>query len=146
MRFFTVYGDYGRPDMAYFSFTKAILEGQEIKVFNQGKLRRDFTHIDDVVAGIQAVTDMPPSNLEVPHRLYNLGNHRSEELLRFIEVLEAACGREAKKIFTDMQPGDVLETYADITESQRDFGFDPKITIDEGLPRFVAWYREFYGL
>ncbi len=145
LRFFTVYGPWGRPDMAYFSFTKAIFEDREIQVFNQGNLSRDFTYIDDIIAGILALLDRPPSG-EVPHRLYNLGNNRSETLMHFIEVLESACGREARKVFTEMQPGDVVATYADIETSRRDFGFDPRVSIEEGLPKFVAWYREFYGL
>ena len=148
LRFFTVYGPFGRPDMAYFSFTKAILEDREIKVFNHGKMRRDFTHIDDVVAGVLAALERPPATdaASPPHKIYNLGNNRAETLMPFIEVLEAACGREAKKVFVEMQPGDVVETYADIEESCRDLGYQPKITIEEGLPRFVAWYRDFYKI
>ncbi len=148
LRFFTVYGPWGRPDMAYFSFTKAILEGREIRVFNHGKMRRDFTDIDDVIPGIVAAVDRPPAPREgrPPHRLYNLGNHRPEGLLHFIEVLERACGRKAKKRLVEMQPGEVQETYADIEESRRDLGFDPKTRIDEGLPKFVRWYRDHYGV
>ena len=148
LRFFTVYGPLGRPDMAYYLFTKAILEGQPIRVFNKGEMRRDFTYIDDIVAGVLAALDRPPEAAggRPPHRLYNLGNHRSEDLMRFIEVLEQACGREAQKEFAAMQPGDVKETYADIAPARRDLGFDPKTTIDDGLPRFVAWYRERYGV
>ncbi len=148
LRFFTVYGPLGRPDMAYYLFTKAILEGQPIRVFNKGEMRRDFTYIDDIVAGVLAALDHPPEAAEgqPPHRLYNLGNHRSEDLMRFIAVLEQACGREAQKELAAMQPGDVKETYADIAPARRDLGFDPKTTIDEGLPRFVAWYRKHYGV
>ena len=148
LRFFTVYGTWGRPDMAYFSFTKAILEGRELKVFNHGKMRRDFTHIDDVVAGILAVLERPPvaDAAQPPHKVYNLGNNRAETLMHFLEVLEQACGREAKKVFVEMQPGDVVETYADIAESQKDLGYQPSISIEEGLPRFVAWYRDFYKI
>ncbi len=148
LRFFTVYGPWGRPDMAYFSFTKAILEGREIRVFNHGKMRRDFTDIGDIVPGILAAVDRPPAPRQdrPPHRLYNLGNHRPESLLHFIEVLERACGRKAKKRLVEMQPGEVLETYADIEDSRRDLGFDPKTRIDEGLPKFVRWYRDHYGV
>ncbi len=148
LRFFTVYGPLGRPDMAYYLFTKAILEGQPIRVFNKGEMRRDFTYIDDVVTGVLAALDCPPEppGDQPPHRLYNLGNNRSEDLMRFIAVLEQACGREAQKEFAAMQPGDVKETYADIAPARRDLGFDPKTTIDDGLPRFVAWYRDHYGV
>ncbi|MEM7169081.1 MAG: SDR family NAD(P)-dependent oxidoreductase [Pseudomonadota bacterium] len=148
LRFFTVYGPWGRPDMAYFSFTKDIFEGRQIRVFNHGDMRRDFTYIDDIVAGIQAVMKRPPVATEgqVPHNIYNLGNHRSETLGHFIEVLEGACGREAVKKYEPMQLGDVHETYADIDSSRRDFGFEPKISIEEGLPRFVDWYKGHYGV
>jgi UDP-glucuronate 4-epimerase len=150
LRFFTVYGPYGRPDMAYFSFTKAILEGRPIEVFNQGEMRRDFTYIDDVVAGVLAAIDRPPgdpgSGTGRPHRLYNLGNHRSEDLGRFIDVIEAACGRAAIREMREMQPGDVEATYADITESARDLGFQPTTSIDVGIPRFVDWFRRHYNV
>jgi UDP-glucuronate 4-epimerase len=147
LRFFTVYGPWGRPDMAYFGFTKAMLDDKEIKVFNHGDMRRDFTYIDDIVAGLLSAVDRPPAPGvgRPPHRIFNLGNHRTESLLRFIEVLEAACGRKARKVMVEMQPGEVLETYADIEASRRELGFDPKTTIDEGLPKFVQWYREYYG-
>jgi UDP-glucuronate 4-epimerase len=144
LRFFTVYGPWGRPDMAYYSFTRAILEGRPIRVFNQGRLRRDFTWIEDIVAGVLAALDRVPE--APPQRLYNLGNNQPVELGRFIAVLEEACGREAVKHYEDMQPGDVVETYADITESTRDLGFRPATPIEEGLPRFVAWYRDYHGL
>ena len=145
LRFFTVYGPWGRPDMSAYLFTKAIFEGEPIHVFNQGDMRRDFTYIDDIVAGVLAALDHPPGDDGTPpHRLYNLGNHRSEDLMHFIAVIEAACGREAVKVFDDMQPGDVKETYADIEASRRDLGFEPKTTIEEGLPRFVEWYREYH--
>ncbi len=148
LRFFTVYGPWGRPDMAYFSFTKNIFEGREIKVFNHGDMRRDFTYIDDIIAGITAVMAKPPVAEEgrPPHNIYNLGNHKSETLGHFISVLEQACGRDAVKIMAPMQLGDVHETYADIGASQRDFGFEPKTAIEEGLPRFVKWYRAHYGV
>ncbi len=148
LRFFTVYGPWGRPDMSAYIFTKAIFEGQPIQVFNQGRMRRDFTYIDDIVAGVLAALDRPPPDADSapPHRIYNLGNHRSEDLMRFIGLLEQACGREANKVFTEMQPGDVPETYADIEAARRDLGFEPATSIDEGLPRFVAWYRDYHGL
>ena len=144
LRFFTVYGPYGRPDMAYYGFARAILEGRPIEVYNHGRMKRDFTWIDDIVAGVLAALDRPPE--AGTHRLYNLGNNRTETLMRFIEVLEKACGAKAERIFTDMKPGDVVETYADIEASRRDLGFDPKTTIDDGLPRFVDWLRDYRGL
>ena len=148
LRFFTVYGPWGRPDMAAWIFTKAILAGRPIQVFNHGDMRRDFTFIDDIVTGVVACLDRPPtaSGDEPPYRLYNIGNHRSEELKRFIAVLEQALGRKAIVEFAPLQPGDVPATYADITETQRDLGFAPTTPIDEGLPRFVAWYRAFHRL
>ena len=149
LRFFTVYGPWGRPDMAYWSFTERLLRGDPIRVFNAGEMKRDFTYIDDIVAGVLAALDHPPGDPgppERPHRLYNLGNHRSEDLLHFIAVLEAATGRAADKRFEQMQPGDVKETYADIEASTRDLGFRPTTTIEEGLPRFVDWYRRYHGV
>ena len=146
LRFFTVYGPWGRPDMSPYIFTKAILEGRPIRIFNDGDMRRDFTYIDDIVAGTRAALERTPEAVDggPPHRVYNLGNHRAEELMRFIEVLEQACGREAIKEFAEMQPGDVKETYADIEASRRDLGFEPTTSIEEGLPRFVKWYREYH--
>jgi UDP-glucuronate 4-epimerase len=148
LRFFTVYGPWGRPDMSAYLFTKAILAGEPIPVFNNGNMRRDFTYIDDIVAGVLAALDRPPAagGGEPPHRLYNLGNHRSEPLMRFIEVIERACGRKAAIEFKPMQPGDVPETYADIEDSRRDLNFLPHTTIDEGVPRFVSWFRDYHGL
>jgi UDP-glucuronate 4-epimerase len=148
LRFFTVYGPWGRPDMATFIFTKAIFEGTPLKVFNFGKMRRDFTYIDDVIAGTLAAMEAPPGREEGrrPHNIYNLGNHRSEDLERFIAILEQACGRKAIKEYLPMQPGDVDQTYADITSAGADLGFAPKMTIEEGLPKFVAWYRDYYGV
>ena len=146
LRFFTVYGPWGRPDMSAYLFTKAIFEGEPISVFNQGDMRRDFTYIDDIVAGVLAALDRPPADDggNPPHRLYNLGNHRSEDLMRFIALLEQACGREAVKEFEGMQPGDVTKTYADIEASRRDLDFEPRTSIDEGLPEFVAWFRAYH--
>ncbi|RDD60959.1 NAD-dependent epimerase/dehydratase family protein [Ferruginivarius sediminum] len=148
LRFFTVYGPWGRPDMAYFSFTKAILEGTPIQVFNSGEMKRDFTYIDDIVEGVLAAAGRPPKPDDAgrAHRIYNLGNHRAEPLPRFIEVIEKACRREARKELVEMQPGDVKETYADIEASRRDLDFDPRTPIDEGIPRFVAWFRDYYGV
>ena len=153
LRFFTVYGPWGRPDMAMWLFTKAILEGRPIDVFGEGNMRRDFTYIDDIVTGVVAALDNPPPDdgdekaggSRSPHRLYNIGNNRSEELTRMIALIEQACGREAEKVLRPMQPGDVRDTYADISAIRRDLGFEPTIAIDEGVPRFVAWYRDYHG-
>lgn len=154
LRFFTVYGPWGRPDMAPWLFTEAILSGSPIKVFNDGKMRRDFTYIDDIVAGVIGTLDLPPiedGNLKPggsnsPHAIYNIGNNQSEELSRFIAVIEAACGREAEKIMLPMQPGDVPVTYADIDDIVRDIGYAPATTIDVGLPAFVEWFRAYKGV
>lgn len=143
LRFFTVYGPWGRPDMAAFLFTRAILAGEPIRVFNNGEMWRDFTYVDDIVAGVLAAVARKPSTTP-PHAIYNLGNHRSEKLTDFIAVLEKALGRPAQVRFEPMQPGDVARTYADIEASRRDLGFDPKTPIGEGIPRFVAWYRDHY--
>ncbi|MDX1423625.1 MAG: NAD-dependent epimerase/dehydratase family protein [Kiloniellales bacterium] len=145
LRFFTVYGPWGRPDMAAYIFTKAIFEGRPIQVFNKGDMKRDFTYIDDIVDGTVAALAKALSTYErTRHKIYNLGNHKSEELSYFIEILESACGREAVKEYVGMQPGDVKASYADIDESKRDLGFEPRVTIEEGLPRFVEWYRKFH--
>ena len=143
LRFFTVYGPWGRPDMALFIFTRAILAGKPIRVFNNGEMWRDFTFIDDVVNGVVRALDRPPAG-SPPHTLYNLGNHRSEKLTDFIAVLEEALGRKAEVRLEPMQPGDVPATYADIEESRRDLGFEPTTSIRDGIPRFVQWYREHY--
>jgi len=143
LRFFTVYGPWGRPDMAAYLFTSAILAEQPIKVFNEGRMARDFTYIDDIVAGTVAAYDRPPAD-GVPHRIYNLGNHRPEQLLDFIGVLERLLGRTATKQFLPLQPGDVPESFADIEASRRDLGFDPRTTIEVGLARFVEWYRQYH--
>lgn len=147
LRFFTVYGPWGRPDMAAYIFTRSILEGRPIPVFNHGQMRRDFTYIDDIVSGVIAACHRPPKadgEGMVSHRLYNLGNSRSEKLEHFIAVLEEACGQKAIKDYQTMQPGDVVETAADIERSQIELGFSPTTTIEEGLPRFVAWYRDYH--
>ena len=134
--------------MALFIFTRAILSGMPIEVYNYGKMKRDFTYIDDIVQGVIACLDAPAGLIDgvMPHRVYNIGNHRSEKLMDFIAVLEQALGRKAEIDFQPMQPGDVVETYADIDATRRDFGFEPTTGITEGVPRFVAWYREFYGV
>lgn len=148
LRYFTVYGPWGRPDMALWIFTKAILAGEPIPVFNKGDMRRDFTYIDDIVDGtIQALDNAPPDDgVKVPHRVYNIGNHRTEELMRLIEVLEQAIGKKADINFLPMQPGDVPATYADIDAIQRDLGFQPHTSIDVGVPAFVEWYRGYHGI
>ena len=148
LRFFTVYGPWGRPDMAYFVFTRAILEGRPITLFNRGRMKRDFTCIDEVVPAVLSVLDAPPAGdgSAVPHRLYNVGNNRPERLTDFVAVLERAIGRKAVIEHAPMQPGDVEETWADIAALQRVHGFAPSTTIAEGIPRFVAWYREHYGV
>ncbi len=147
LRFFTVYGPWGRPDMSIYIFTRKIIAGEPIPVFNNGEMRRDFTYIDDIVSGVVAALDNPPARggEDAPHRVYNLGNNNSEQLMRFIGVIEEALGEKAEIDFQPMQPGDVPATYADISASQRDLGFDPKTPIDEGVPNFVAWYRSFHG-
>ncbi len=147
LRFFTVYGPWGRPDMALFIFTRKILAGEPIPVFNYGDLRRDFTFVADIVAGLIACLDRPPADdgSTAPCRVYNLGNHRSEPLMEFIGLIERELGVTANIDMLPMQPGDVKETFADIAASQRDFGFQPTTTIAEGIPRFIAWYREYYG-
>jgi UDP-glucuronate 4-epimerase len=147
LRFFTVYGPWGRPDMAAMIFIRAILAGKSIPVFNNGDMRRDFTYIDDIVAGVMACLDKPPfaANGRPPWRVYNIGNNQSEPLMRFISVLEEALGNKADIDFQPLQTGDVPETSADITETQRDLGYEPKTTIDVGLPKLVAWYRDYYG-
>ncbi|HMS83381.1 MAG TPA: NAD-dependent epimerase [Nitrospira sp.] len=159
LRFFTVYGPWGRPDMALFIFTKAILEGKPIEVFNQGKMKRDFTYVDDIIEGIIRTLDRPatanpswsgdqpdPGTSSAPARIYNIGNHQPVELLHFIEVLEKALGKKAEKNLLPIQPGDVPATYADIDDLTKDVGFRPSTSIEVGIPRFVKWYREFYGV
>jgi UDP-glucuronate 4-epimerase len=145
LRFFTVYGPWGRPDMAAMIFTRAILAGEPIDVYNHGDMSRDFTYIDDIVSGVVAIADrLPAPEGGVQHRVYNIGNHRPEPLLRFIEVLADALGRKPRMNLMPMQPGDVQATYADIEAIERDYGWRPTTTIDEGLPKLVAWYRQYY--
>lgn len=159
LRFFTVYGPWGRPDMAPFLFTKAILEGLPIEVFNEGRMQRDFTYVDDIVEGVVRVmarvpvpnpdwnSDVPEADTSsAPYRLYNIGNHQPVELMHFIRVVEQCTGRKAQMNMRPAQPGDVMTTYADVTALTRDTGFCPTTTIEEGLERFVAWYRDYYAV
>ena len=143
LRFFTVYGPWGRPDMAYFSFTKAILAGQPIDVFNHGKMRRDFTYIDDIAEGVVRVLDRRAEG-EPPHVLYNIGNHQPVELMEFIDILERELGRKALRNFLPMQDGDVPQTYADTAALREAVGFAPATPLAEGIRRFAVWYRDFY--
>jgi UDP-glucuronate 4-epimerase len=143
LRFFTVYGPWGRPDMAPILFAKAIAADEPIKVFNHGEMWRDFTYIDDIVAGVIRALDRPASGVP-PHALYNLGNHKSEKLTDFIAEIEKALGKKARMTMAPMQPGDVPSTYADIEASTRDLGFTPTTPISDGIPKFVAWFRDYY--
>jgi UDP-glucuronate 4-epimerase len=145
LRFFTVYGPWGRPDMAYYTFTKNILADKAITVFNQGKMRRDFTYIDDIVRGVLAALDKPATG-KPPYALYNLGNSKAENLMDFIGTLEQVLGKKAQYDFEDMQPGDVLETFADIGASTKDLGYRPTTSIAEGIPKFVEWFKKFHGV
>lgn len=144
LRFFTVYGPWGRPDMAYYSFADAIHAGRPITLFNHGKMRRDFTYIDDIVTGVIAALDRPPADAggAAPHRVLNLGNHEPVELERFVAVLEDAMGRKAEKRYAEIQPGDVEETFADIGATTAALDWRPTTSIEAGLPKFVAWYRD----
>ena len=154
LRFFTVYGSWGRPDMAYFKFVKAIEEGKPIDVYNFGEMQRDFTYIDDIVEGIVRVMYKPPSYRDIsnseathkpPYKLYNIGNNKPVALRTFIEVIEKALGKEAKKNYLPMQPGDVPITYADVENLMQDVGFRPSTSIEDGIAQFVQWYREYYS-
>jgi UDP-glucuronate 4-epimerase len=158
LRFFTVYGPWGRPDMALFTFTRKILAGEPIDVFNNGHHARDFTYIDDIVEGVMRTADKiaapnpdwngatpDPATSTAPYRLYNIGNNNPVALMDFIATIEKALGREAKKVFLPLQPGDVAETYADVDDLVRDVGFKPATPLDEGVARFVSWYRSYYG-
>ena len=148
LRFFTVYGPWGRPDMSPFIFVKSILENRSIKIFNNGLIRRDFTYIDDIVEGIHSVIQRPfiCNSEDITHRLYNLGNTKSIPLLHFIEVIEASLEKKAVKKYLPMQLGDVVETCADIEASRRDLEYDPKVSIEEGIPKFIDWFKLYYGL
>ena len=152
LRFFTVYGPWGRPDMAMWIFTKALYAGEPLPLYNGGEMRRDFTYIDDIVSGVIACLDSPPADdgamkaggSHSPHALYNIGNSRSEDLMRVVELLEQATGRKALLDPKPMQPGDVKDTFADISAIERDHGFKPATTLDDGVPRFVDWYRDYH--
>ena len=157
LRFFTVYGPWGRPDMALFKFTQAIMAGKSIEVYNDGRMQRDFTYIDDIVKGVVRILDRPaaadpawsgdrpdPGRSNAPYRVYNIGNHQPVDLLQFIEVLEKTLGRAAKKKFLPLQPGDVTVTFADVKDLAEAVGFTPATPIEVGIPRFVGWYRDFY--
>ncbi len=151
LRFFTVYGSWGRPDMAYFKFTQAILAGQPIDVYNYGKMQRDFTYIDDIVEGIVRVIDKLPqasesdsTSTKAPYKIYNIGNNQPVELLHFIQVLEDCLGIKAEKNLLPMQPGDVPRTYADVDDLVKDVGFRPSTSIEVGLEKFIAWYTSYY--
>lgn len=159
LRFFTVYGPWGRPDMAMFLFTEAILKDEPIKVFNHGNMRRDFTYIDDIVEGITRVIDSPakpnpewssdtpdPATSQAPYRVYNIGNDNPVELMYLIETIEKELGKTAKKNFMDMQPGDVPASWADVDALHRDVGFRPNTSIEEGVAQFIAWYKEYYAI
>lgn len=146
LRFFTVYGPWGRPDMAYFKFTNKIVRGEPIQIYNHGDMLRDFTYVDDIVRGVENMLCNPPKVNEFGDRykVYNIGNNKPEKLMDFIETLEKAIGREAKKEYLPMQPGDVYQTYADVTDLIRDFDFKPSTSIAEGLGRFAEWYKDYY--
>ena len=154
LRFFTVYGPWGRPDMAMWIFTKALFAGEPLPLYNGGEMRRDFTYIDDIVRGVVSCLDSPPvddgsvkaGGSTAPHAVYNIGNSRSEDLMQVVTLLEEATGRKALLDPRPMQAGDVKETYADISAIERDHGFAPRTSIDEGVPRFVDWYREYHKL
>ena len=159
LRFFTVYGPWGRPDMALFLFTKAILDGNPIQVFNHGKMKRDFTYIDDIVEGVFRIINKvaepnpewdgnqpDPGTSYCPYRIFNIGNHRQVDLLRYIEVLEDCLDKKAEKNFLPLQKGDVPESFADVTDLAQTTGFTPTIQVEEGIPRFVEWYRSYYGI
>lgn len=146
LRFFTVYGPWGRPDMAYFKFTNKIVRGEPIQIYNHGDMLRDFTYVDDIVRGVENMLCNPSKANEFGDRykVYNIGNNKPEKLMDFIETLEKAIGREAKKEYLPMQPGDVYQTYADVTDLIRDFDFKPSTPISEGLGRFAEWYKDYY--
>lgn len=146
LRFFTVYGPMGRPDMAYFKFAKKIMADEPIQIYNNGDMLRDFTYIDDIITGVENILCNPPSTDEngAAYKIYNIGNNKPEKLMDYIAVLEKCLGKEAKKEFLPMQPGDVYETYADVTDLMRDYGFKPSTTIEEGLSKFAEWFKNYY--
>ena len=147
LRFFTVYGPMGRPDMAYFKFAKKIMNGEPIQIYNNGDMYRDFTYVDDIVKGIENLLCNPPTEDAngVLYKIYNIGNNKPEKLMDYIATLEKCLGREAKKEYLPMQPGDVYQTYADVTDLMEDFGFKPSTTIEEGLSKFAEWFKEYYN-
>jgi UDP-glucuronate 4-epimerase len=157
LRFFTVYGPWGRPDMALFLFTKAIINDEPVKIFNYGNMSRDFTYIDDIIEGVVRVIDKPPltsahtkpdpssSNI-APYKIYNIGNSNPVKLMDYIEGIENALGKKAKKEFLPMQPGDVPNTYADVSDLVRDIGYKPSTKVEDGIKKFIKWYKEFYGV
>ena len=157
LRFFTVYGPWGRPDMALFLFTKAMLAGEPIEIFNHGKMVRDFTYIDDIVEGVVRVIDQPPkgnpqwdgahpdpSTSPAPYKVYNIGNNNPVALMDFIQAIETSLGIEAKKIYKDIQPGDVPSTYANVQDLEDDLGYKPATEVREGIDRFIKWYRDYF--
>lgn len=146
LRFFTVYGPMGRPDMAYFKFAKKIMADEPIQIYNNGDMLRDFTYIDDIITGVENILCNPPCEDEngAAYKIYNIGNNKPEKLMDYIAVLEKCLGKEAKKEFLPMQPGDVYETYADVTDLMRDYGFKPSTTIEEGLSKFAEWFKNYY--
>jgi Nucleoside-diphosphate-sugar epimerases len=159
LRFFTVYGPWGRPDMAYFSFAKDILEGKEIKVFNHGQMERDFTYVDDIIMGIYKLIEKAPvknsdwneseysaSESFAPYKIFNIGNNNPVKLMDFIKVLEEKIGKEANKVYMEMQDGDVLKTYADISDLEKTINFKPSTSIEDGLDKFAKWYKEYYNI
>ena len=157
LRFFTVYGPWGRPDMALFLFTKAIINDESVKIFNYGNMTRDFTYIDDIIEGVVRVIDKPPlasahtkpdpssSNI-APYKIYNIGNSNPVKLMDYIEYLEKLLGKKANKEFLPIQPGDVPNTYADVSDLVRDIGYKPATKVDDGMRKFIQWYKEFYGV
>lgn len=146
LRFFTVYGPYGRPDMAYFKFTNKILAGEPIQIYNNGDMYRDFTYIDDIIKGVENILCNPPAENDkgARYKIYNIGNNKPVKLMDYIETLEKCLGKTAKKEYLPMQPGDVYQTYADVSELMRDYDFKPDTSIEDGLSRFVAWYLAYY--
>ncbi|MDH5478706.1 MAG: NAD-dependent epimerase/dehydratase family protein, partial [Nitrospinota bacterium] len=157
LRIFTVYGPWGRPDMALFKFTKAIIEGSPVEIYNHGQMLRDFTYVEDIVEGVARVMENPPVPDETwdgqsprpdrsyaPYRIYNLGNNKPEKLMKMVEVLETSLGKKADRRMLPMQAGDVKETAADISHASADFGFEPRTSIEEGIPKFVEWYKNYY--
>ncbi len=148
LRFFTVYGPWGRPDMSPYIFTRAIIKGEKVPIFNNGNMMRDFTYIDDIISGVLAVLDTPPTKKkeeDIPYRVLNIGNNKAENLIDYVHVIEKAVGKKANIELLPMQAGDVKETYADIDETMRLTGYKPTTSIDEGIPKYVAWFKDYYG-